>query len=119
VGTPTPEPATGEPALVLAVISSVIALLVTFNIGLTSDQAGLWTAVITAVFAAVTALFVRPVSPAVFSGVVTAGAALLVGYHFHVNPDTVSSLNAVLTAIMMLIVRGHVTPVAMLRRIRS
>jgi hypothetical protein len=112
----TPTPVSGEPALILAVISSGVGLLVTFNIGLTSDQAALWIAVITAVFAAATALLVRPVSPAVFSGVVTAAAALLVGYHFHVNPDTVSSLNAVLTGIMMLIVRGHVSPVALVRR---
>ena len=110
---PTPAaPVTGEPALILAVVSSTIGLVVTLNIGLTAAQGGLWVAVIAAVFATVTALFTRPVAPAVFSGLVTAVAALLLGYHFHVDPATVGMVNGVLTSVMMLITRGHVTPVS-------
>ena len=115
----SPTPAlTGEPALILAVISSGLALIVTFNIGLTAEQAGLWTAVIAAVFGVVTALMVRPISPALFSGLVAAVFALLAGYHFHANPATIGELNGLLTSLLMLITRGHVSPVALVRRTR-
>jgi ABC-type thiamin/hydroxymethylpyrimidine transport system permease subunit len=114
----TPTPVSGEPALILAVLSSGLALVVTFNIGLTSEQAGLWTALIAAVFATVTALFVRPVSPALFSGLVAAVFALLAGYHFHVSPATIGEINGLLTSLLMLVTRGHVSPVALVRRSR-
>lgn len=99
-----------EPALILSVLSSGLALIVTLNIGLTSEQAGLWTALIVAVFGAITAAVTRPIAPAAFTGLVTAVFALLAGYHFHVAPDVIGELNGLVTSVLMLIVRGHVTP---------
>lgn len=109
--TPTPAAVTGEPALILAAVSSAIGLIVTLNIGLTSAQAGLIVGLVTSVFALITAFATRPISPAIFSGVVTATFALLAGYHFNVSPATIGEINGLLTALLMLIVRGHVTPV--------
>jgi hypothetical protein len=103
-------PKTREPALILAVISAALSLIVTFNIGLTSDQAGLWVAVITAVFALATALATRPVAPAVFTGLVTAVGALLMGYHFHVDPAVLAQVNGLVLAVLTLVTRHQVTP---------
>jgi hypothetical protein len=105
-----------EPALIMAVISSALALVVTFNIGLTSAQAGLWTAVIAAVGAAVTAALTRPIAPAAFTGLVGAVAALLAGYHFDANPATIGAIDALITSALMLLVRHGVSPVAVGKR---
>lgn len=102
---------TGEPALVLGTVSAVLSLIVALNVGLSAEQAGLWVAVITAVFSAVTALAVRPVSPAVFTGVVVAVGDLLMGYHFHVSPGVLSAVSALLLSVMTLLTRHQVTPV--------
>lgn len=103
-------PRTSEPALILTVISAALSLIVTFNIGLTSEQAGLWVAVITAVFGLITALAVRPVAPAAFTALVTAVGALLMGYHFHVDPAVLAQVNSLVLALFTLGVRHQVTP---------
>jgi len=101
---------TGEPALVLGIVSAALSLIVALNVGLTAEQAGLWVALITAVFGAVTALAVRPVSPAVFTAVVVAAGDLLMGYHFHVSPGVLSAVSALLLSVMTLLTRHQVTP---------
>lgn len=110
--TPAPRTLTGEPALILAVISAAVSLIVTFNVGLTPEQGGLWVAVITAVFGLVAALLVRPVAPAAFTAVVTAVAALLMGYHFHVDPAVLAQINSLVLALLTLVSRHQVTPVS-------
>lgn len=110
--TPAPRTLTGEPALILAVISAAVSLIVTFNVGLTPEQGGLWVAVITAVFGLVAALLVRPVAPAAFTAVVTAVAALLMGYHFHVDPAVLAQVNSLVLALLTLVTRHQVTPVS-------
>jgi hypothetical protein len=102
---------TGEPALILGVVSSTLSLIVALNIGLTAAQAGLWVALITALFSAVTALAVRPISPAVFTGVVVAVGDLLMGYHFHVSPGVLAGVSALLLSVMTLLTRHQVSPV--------
>jgi hypothetical protein len=114
MSTPTPAPRTGptgEPALILAVVSAAVSLIVTFNVGLTAAQGGLWVAVITAVFGLVAALVVRPIAPAAFTAVVTAVGALLMGYHLHVDPAVLAQVNSVILAVLTLITRHQVTPV--------
>jgi hypothetical protein len=104
---------TGEPALILAVISAAVSLIVTLNIGMTAAEGGIWVAVITAVFGLAVALFTRPVAPAAFTTVVTAVGALLMGYHFHVDPAVLAQINGVILAVLTLLTRGQVTPVAL------
>ncbi|MFG2412263.1 hypothetical protein [Streptomyces goshikiensis] len=99
-----------EPAVVIGVVSAVLSLIVTFNIGLTSLQAGATVAVISAGSAAVTAARTRPVAPAAFTGLITAGVALLAAWHFQVAPATVGSLNAVVLAVLVFLTRGQVSP---------
>ena len=101
-----------EPALILGIISAGLSLLVTFNVGLSSEQAGAIVAVISGVFAVITAAMTRPIAPAAFTGLVAAVVALLATFHFNVAPETVGSLNALVLAVLVFITRGHVTPAA-------
>lgn len=99
-----------EPALLIAIISGGLSLLVTFNIGLSTNQAGAIVAVISAVFAVITAALTRPIAPSAFTGLVAAVVALLAAYHFNVAPETVGSLNAFVLAVLVFITRGQVSP---------
>jgi hypothetical protein len=99
-----------EPALVIATISAALSLLVTFNVGLSGEQAGAIVAVISGVFAAATAAVTRPIAPAAFTGLVAAAVALFAAYGFNVSPETVGGLNAVVLAVLGLVTRGQVSP---------
>lgn len=99
-----------EPAVITAVISAALSLVVTLGVGLNSDQAGGWVAVISGVFAVIAAWHTRPIAPAVFTGLVTVTAALLASYHFHVAPGTVGAINTLVLATLTLLTRGQVSP---------
>lgn len=99
-----------EPALIIAAVSAGLSLLVTFQFGLSAEQAGAIVAVISAVFAAITAWVTRPIVPSAFTGLVAAVVALLAAFHFEVAPETVGSLNALVLALLVFITRGQVSP---------
>jgi lipopolysaccharide export LptBFGC system permease protein LptF len=99
-----------EPAVALGIVSAALSLVVTFGIGLSSEQAGAIVAVISAVFAAITAWVTRPVAPSAFTGLVAAVVALLASFHYDVAPETVGSLNALILALLVFITRGQVEP---------
>lgn len=102
-----------EPALIIGAISAALSLVVTLGLGLSTDQAGAWVAVISGVFAVVTAVMTRPIAPAAFTGLVTVAAALLSAYHFNANPGTVAAINVVVLAVLSLLTRGQVSPTTM------
>lgn len=99
-----------EPALIIAAVSAGLSLLVTFNFGLSAEQAGALVAVISAVFAAATAAITRPIAPSAFTGLVAAVVALLAAYGFEVSAETVGALNALVLATLGLLTRGQVSP---------
>lgn len=99
-----------EPAVVLGIVSASLSLLVTFNVGLSSEQAGALVAVISGVFAAITAAVTRPVTPSAFTGLVAVAVALLAAFHYSVAPETVGSLNALVVAVLVFLTRGQVSP---------
>lgn len=99
-----------EPALIVGAVSAALSVVVTLGIGLSTDQAGAWTAIISGVFAVVTAVTTRPVAPAAFTGLVTVAAALLGAYHFHVAPGTVVAINGLVIAVLAVVTRGQVSP---------
>lgn len=99
-----------EPALIVAALSAGLSLLVTFNVGLSGEQAGAIVAVISGALAAVTAAMTRPIAPSAFTGLVAAAVALLAAYGFSVAPETVGALNAVVLAVLALVTRGQVSP---------
>lgn len=100
-----------EPALVIATISAGLSLLVSFGFdGLSAEQAAAIVAVISAVFAAATAVVTRPIAPAAFTGLVAAAIALLAAYGLNVSAETVGALNAMVLAVLGLLTRGQVAP---------
>lgn len=92
-----------EPAVVLGVVSAALSLVVTFNIGLSPEQAGGFVAVISGVFAAISAWATKPITPSAFTD-------LLAAFHFEVPPQTVGALNALVLAVLVLLTRGQVSP---------
>lgn len=100
-----------EPALIVGAISAALSLVVTLGVGLTADQAGAWTAVISGVFAVITAVMTRPIAPAAFAGLVTVAADLLGAYHYNVSAGTVAAINTTVLAVLTLLTRGQVSPV--------
>lgn len=99
-----------EPALWVAMASGALSLIVTFNVGLSTDQAGAIVAVIGAFFQAVIALLTRPIAPAAFTGLVLVIVSLLASFHFNVAPETVGALNAPVLAFLVFVMRGQVSP---------
>ncbi|MEV6737863.1 hypothetical protein AB0N14_13410 [Streptomyces sp. NPDC051104] len=99
-----------EPALIIAVMSAGLSLLVTFNFGLSAEQAGAIVAVISAVFAAATAVVTRPIAPSAFTGLVAAVAALLAAYGLSLSAEKIGALNAVVLTVLALVTRGQVSP---------
>lgn len=99
-----------EPALIVAVVSAALSLVVTLGVGLSANQAGAVTAVVSAVFGVVTAVLTRPVAPAAFTTLVTVAADLLGAYHFDVSAGTVAAINTTVLAALTLLTRGQVSP---------
>jgi hypothetical protein len=105
-----------EPALWVSAISGALSLAVTLGVGLTADQAGAWTAVISGVFAVISAVLTRPIAPSAFTGLVAVVADLLAAYHFNVSAGAVAAVNTTVLAILALVTRGQVSPAAFLTR---
>jgi hypothetical protein len=99
-----------EPALIIAVVSAGLSLLVSFNFGLSGEQAGALVAVVSAVFAAAAAAVTRPIAPSAFTGLVAAAVALFAAYGFNVSAEMVGGLNAVVLSVLGLLTRGQVSP---------
>ncbi|MDQ0842391.1 hypothetical protein [Streptomyces sp. V1I6] len=99
-----------EPALIIAAVSAGLSLLVSFQFGLSGEQAGAIVAVVSAVFAAATAAVTRPIAPSAFTGLVAAAVALFAAYGLEVSPETVGALNAGVLAFLGLVTRGQVSP---------
>ncbi|MET8113831.1 hypothetical protein [Streptomyces prasinus] len=99
-----------EPALLIATVSAGLSLLVTFQFGLSAEQAGAIVAVISAVFAVATATVTRPIAPSAFTGLVAAVAALLAAYGLDLSAEKVGAINAVVLAGLALLTRAQVSP---------
>ncbi|MFJ8049793.1 hypothetical protein [Streptomyces luteogriseus] len=99
-----------EPALIVSTISAVLSLIVTFNVGMSGEQAGTIVAVISTAFGAIAAAMTRPIAPSAFTALVAAGAALLAAYGLEVSAETVGATNAVVLSVLALLARGQVSP---------
>lgn len=99
-----------EPALIVSALSASLSLIVTFNVGMSGEEAGAIVAIVSAVFGAITAALTRPIAPSAFTAVVAAGAALLAAYGLGVSAETVGATNAVVLAVLALVTRGQVSP---------
>jgi hypothetical protein len=100
-----------EPTLVIAVLNAIVLGIATLGFRfLDNEQAGLIVAAINALFAAVNAYSVRPISPAVFTYAASAIVSVIVSYGFTITPEQLISINAIMVATLGLITRGQVSP---------
>lgn len=100
-----------EPTLWLAVFSSVVMIVGTFGLGFISgDQAALIVVVLNAIFGAINAYTVRPISPVAFTYLVSSVVALLGSYGLALPAETVAAINAAIVPLLALLSRGQVSP---------
>jgi len=109
--------AKNEPAAVVAVVQTLIALLVQFGFTLTPAETGGILAATAAALGLIAAIATRPFVPAAATGLLTALGTVLVAFGVpHVSSGMVSGLNALILAVFALAaVRPQVTPVATLK----
>jgi uncharacterized membrane protein len=100
-----------EPTLWIAIINAAVILIGTLGLKFVSgDQAALIVVVINAIFAALNAYAVRPISPVVFTYAVGAIVALASSYGLNIPTETVAALNVLVITVLALIARGEVSP---------
>ena len=100
-----------EPTLWIAAIGSLVMLVGTFGLKFISgDQAALIVVVINAVFGAINAWTVRPISPVAFTYAIGSIVALAGSYGLNLSAETVGALNAAVIPFLALLSRGQVTP---------
>ncbi|AZM51749.1 hypothetical protein DMA15_03450 [Streptomyces sp. WAC 01529] len=100
-----------EPALIVNSVGAILSLVVAFNVGLSSAQAGWVVAAISAVFAAIAAALTRPIAPAAFTGLVAVVASTVAAFGFDVSDGVVASVNGIVIAGLMFLTRGQVSPI--------
>jgi hypothetical protein len=102
---------TREPALILAVIQSILTLVVGFQLDwLTPEQAALWMVVFNAIAGAIAAWLTRPIAPTVYTHLFTVVATLLAAYGLDLSQELLAGLNALAVSVLMLLSRGQVSP---------
>jgi hypothetical protein len=102
-----------EPALIVAVLQAVVALIVALGTALSAKQAGSIEAVAAALGALIVAASVHPFQVPALTGLLTAAGTVLVAFGVkHVSIAEVSMVNVAVTAILAAFVRTQVTPVA-------
>lgn len=100
-----------EPALILQGIGALLSLAIALGLPLTTEQAGLTVAVVSAVFGAVAAAMARPIAPQAFVAVVATVAALTASFGFELSPELIGALNATIIAALALASRQQVSPI--------
>lgn len=102
-----------DPAMMAQFVGAALGLLVSFNLGVTDEQAALWLTAIMMLVSAVSAALVKPWSPSILTGLISSAAALTAGYGFEIDPGQVGAVNLFVSmAIAMWFMRPNSTPKA-------
>jgi hypothetical protein len=101
-----------DPVLWGGALSSLVTLLVTFNLdGLSAEQAGLWSAAVAAVFGAFQAWATRDTFLALANTATKAVLALGIGYGLALTAEQVGLFAAAVAGFLDLFLRTQATPV--------
>src|SRR5437899_9761061 len=99
-----------EPALALNSLSAILGLVVTFNVGLTQNEAGWTVAGVSAILGAIAAAVTRPIAVQAFTTLVATIASAVAAFGYNVAPTTTAAINGLVLAVLMFITRGQVSP---------
>lgn len=100
-----------EPTLWIAALNAAIMIVGTVGLhAISSEQAGLFVVVVNAIFAAVNAWAVRPISPVTFTYAIGAIVALMASYGLNLPTETVAAINMAVIPALALLSRGQVSP---------
>jgi uncharacterized membrane protein len=100
-----------EPTLWIAGLNAGIMIIGTVGLKvINQEQAGLFVVVVNAIFAAVNAFAVRPISPVTFTYAIGAIVALMGSYGLNLPTETVAAINMGVVPVLALLSRGQVTP---------
>jgi hypothetical protein len=99
-----------DPVLFLNSLSAILGLIVTFNVGLTENQAGWIVAGTSAILGAVAAALTRPIAVQAFTTLVATVASAVAAFGYDVAPTTTAAINGLILAVIMFITRGQVSP---------
>jgi hypothetical protein len=106
-----------EPAAIVAVVQTAVALIVTLGFRLTTAEAAGIVAFTAALLAAIPAVLARPVGISAITGLVTAGVTLLIAFGVPgIHPGVVASLNAAIVAVLSLVLRWNLTTLVTIRK---
>lgn len=100
-----------EPALWLNSLAAALGLVVTFNVGLSAEQAGWLVAGTSAILGAIAAALTRPIAVQAFTAAVATIASAVGAFGFEVAPTTTAAINGCVLAVLMFITRGQVSPI--------
>ena len=101
-----------EPTLYLAVIYALVTVVGTFGFAkFTGTQAAAVNLVISAIFGAVNAALVRPISPVAFTYAIGALVSLGALYGIVIPDATLAAVNGLVVPLLALLARGQVSPV--------
>jgi hypothetical protein len=115
---PINNQSSGEPALIIGFIGSVLTTLATLNVSWLPASAV--AVILSLLTAAATAFFTRPVAPSLYAGVVAAAAAVLAQYGFHVPDAAVAGISGIILAGFALFgIRNQVSPTSEVKSARG
>lgn len=99
-----------EPAVILYAVNAVVALLVSFGLGLTHDQVGAITIIATAITTVWTAAVTRPIVVSTITAAVGTLLSAIAAFGFHLSANQVGTSVTVLSIVLALLLRQNVTP---------
>lgn len=101
-----------EPAIILAGLNALVALLVSFGLPLTHPQVAAITTIATAVLAIITVLMTRPIVVPTITGAVGTLLTAVAAFGLHLSTDQIGAVVALLSIILGLVLRMNVIPAA-------
>lgn len=99
-----------EPAVLLAGLNALVAMLVSYGLPLSSDMANAVTTIATAAIGIWIAVMTRPVAPTVVAAGVGTILTALAAFRLDLSDTQVGSTVAVVSVVLGLLLRANVSP---------
>jgi hypothetical protein len=105
----------GNPAVVIAALNSVVALLVSFGFPLSEARANAITVIATAVLGIVIAVLTRPILPATVAALVGTILTAVGAFGYQMSSAQIASIVAVVSLAAGFVIRQFVSPAPSVR----